>query len=36
MPEVTLSEIGEFKNGANFSLKNYGDGYPIINNKQLY
>ncbi len=36
MTEVTLSEIGEFKNGANFSLKDYGDGYPIINNKQLY
>ncbi len=36
MTEFTLSEIGEFKNGANFSLEDYGEGYPIINNKQLY
>jgi len=31
-----LGEIGDFKNGANFSQDDYGPGYPIINVKQLY
>ncbi|WP_442762431.1 restriction endonuclease subunit S [Malikia spinosa] len=31
-----LGEIGEFKNGANFSQEDYGPGYPIVNVKQLY
>lgn len=33
---VALGEIGDFKNGANFSQDDYGPGYPIINVKQLY
>ena len=33
---VELGEIGEFKNGANFSQDDYGPGYPIINVKQLF
>ena len=31
-----LGDIGEFKNGANFSQEDYGPGYPIVNVKQLY
>nr|WP_181375950.1 restriction endonuclease subunit S [Polaromonas sp. H8N]AWD72304.1 type I restriction endonuclease S subunit [Polaromonas sp. H8N] len=33
---LALSELGEFKNGANFSQDDYGAGYPIVNVKQLY
>ncbi|KEQ56395.1 Type-1 restriction enzyme StySJI specificity protein [Marine Group I thaumarchaeote SCGC AAA799-N04] len=33
---VTLDELGEFKNGLNFNKYDYGEGYPIINVKQLY
>ena len=33
---TTLGELGDFKNGANFSQDDYGIGYPIINVKQLY
>jgi len=36
LTSVELAEIGEFKNGANFSQDDYGPGYPIINVKQLY
>ena len=32
----TLAELGEFRNGANFSKNAYGHGYPIVNVKQLY
>jgi type I restriction enzyme S subunit len=31
-----LGDIGEFKNGANFSQEDYGPGFPIVNVKQLY
>ena len=31
-----LDELGEFKNGANFSQADYGQGFPIVNVKQLY
>lgn len=31
-----LGDIGEFKNGANFSQEDYGPGYQIVNVKQLY
>ena len=34
--EQTLGELGEFRNGANFSQDDYGPGYPIVNVKQLY
>lgn len=33
---LTLGELGDFKNGANFSQGDYGAGYPIVNVKQLY
>jgi len=33
---LTLGDLGDFKNGANFSQEDYGAGYPIINVKQLY
>jgi len=32
----TLGDLGDFKNGANFSQDDYGPGYPIVNVKQLY
>ena len=34
--ETLLGDIGEFKNGANFSQEDYGVGYSIVNVKQLY
>ncbi len=34
--EVTLGDLGDFKNGANFSQEDYGVGYTIVNVKQLY
>ena len=34
--EQTLGELGEFRNGANFSQDDYGPGFPIVNVKQLY
>jgi len=34
--EQKLGELGEFRNGANFSQEDYGSGYPIVNVKQLY
>ncbi len=33
---ASLGELGEFRNGVNFSKKDYGDGLPIVNVKQLY
>jgi type I restriction enzyme S subunit len=33
---ATLGELGEFRNGVNFSQDDYGSGLPIINVKQLY
>lgn len=33
---VNLGELGEFRNGANFSQNDYGPGFPIVNVKQLY
>lgn len=33
---VNLGELGEFKNGANFTRSDFGIGYPIINVKNLY
>jgi len=34
--EFKLNEIGDFKNGVNFSAESFGEGYPVINVKQLY
>jgi type I restriction enzyme S subunit len=34
--DVSLGELGDFRNGANFSKRDYGPGLPIINVKQLY
>jgi type I restriction enzyme S subunit len=34
--QQTLGQLGEFRNGANFSQDDYGEGFPIINVKQLY
>jgi type I restriction enzyme, S subunit len=31
-----LGDLGSFRNGANFSKKDYGPGFPIVNVKQLY
>jgi len=31
-----LSSIGEFRNGANFSKKDFGEGFGIVNVKQLF
>jgi len=33
---IRLDKLGDFKNGANFSLGAYGTGFPIVNVKQLY
>jgi len=33
---VSLGELGDFRNGVNFSQSDYGLGYPIVNVKQLY
>lgn len=32
----TLGNLGKFRNGVNFSKKDYGPGFPIVNVKQLY
>jgi len=31
-----LGDLGSFRNGANFSKKDYAPGFPIVNVKQLY
>lgn len=33
---VNLGELGDFKNGANFTRSDFGFGHPIINVKNLY
>ncbi len=33
---ATLGELGQFRNGVNFSQDDYGSGLPIVNVKQLY
>ena len=34
--KTKLGHIGEFRNGANFSQKDFGEGFSIINVKQLF
>jgi type I restriction enzyme, S subunit len=34
--EYRLGDLGEFRNGVNFSGDDYGPGLPIVNVKQLY
>lgn len=31
-----LEELGEFKNGVNFSASDFGKGFPVVNVKQLF
>ncbi|QNI81667.1 Putative Type I restriction-modification system S subunit [Synechococcus sp. RS9907] len=33
---MKLGQIGDFRNGANFSKKDFGDGYGVVNVKQLF
>ena len=34
--EVTLGELGSFKNGANYNQSSYGSDYPVISVKNLF
>ena len=34
--QYSLGDLGEFRNGVNFSKKDFGDDLPLVNVKQLY